>query len=110
MPLPENVPFETLELDKPRRLAFTLGALRRLRQHNGYAYDAQVVETTVERIGVYVWAMLIPEDRDNLTVEDVEDMLHYGNLAEAIAVVAKLANISADAEAGKVEAVESPLT
>jgi hypothetical protein len=110
MSLPENVPVETLVLDKPRRLAFTLGALRRLRQHNGYAYDAQVVETSIDRIPVYVWAMLIPEDRDNLTVEDIEDMLHYGNVGEAIAVVAKLANLSTDDEAGKVEAVESPST
>jgi hypothetical protein len=79
--LPENVPTATILLDRPRTIAFTLSAMRRIRESGRTIGDETIDEAAmVDHIGAYVWAMLVNEDREGLTIEDVEDMLHPGNL------------------------------
>ena len=85
MKLPENVPTVVIELDRPRTMAFTLGAMRRIKQVTGHALDDEKPdgERLIDVIGAYIWAVLIEEDRKDLTVENVEDLLHPGNLDAA---------------------------
>lgn len=104
MSLPEHVPTAVVNLDKPRRVAFTLGAMRRIKEATGFAIDDEAPRRTTDVLGAYIWAMLVKEDREGLTVEDVEDMLHPGNLEEITNVFHKLVGLSAGENGGKAPA------
>lgn len=87
MALPENVPTVSLELDRTRRLAFTLGAMRRIKEATGRSItviQSAGEEEMLEHIGACVWAMLVNEDRADVEVADVEEMIHPGNLNAVI--------------------------
>lgn len=89
--LPEAVPtVEVVLAGKPRKLAFTLGAMRRIKQATGHDIDAAESQKIVEVLGAYIWAMMGKEDRKELSVEDVEDCLHPGNLEEITSVFNQL--------------------
>jgi hypothetical protein len=89
--LPENVPTVTVELDRPRTLAFTLGAMRRIKEATGRSIS-EIQETDIqpETFGSYIWALLVNEDRAGLTVEDIEEMVHAGNLRAVSAALQEL--------------------
>lgn len=78
----EGTPVVEVLLDRPRRLAFTLGAMRRLREKLGEAGEIDVTDraTMLDRLAIYVWACLVREDREGLSPEDIEDMIPYGNI------------------------------
>ncbi|HEX6924354.1 MAG TPA: hypothetical protein VF167_02940 [Longimicrobiaceae bacterium] len=92
MALAANVPTAQVELDRNRTIAFTIGAMRRVKELTGRSITAGIEEEDVGRV---VWAMLTEEDRADLTPEQVEDMIHPGNLG---AVTAAIARLSGDAE------------
>lgn len=86
MALPENVPVVTVDLDQPRRMALTLGAMRRLKEQTGLAImdlGEFPADKLMESLGKLIWSCLINEDRVGLTVDDVEELIHPGNLGAA---------------------------
>lgn len=102
MQLPTNVPSVVVNLDRPRRIAFTLGAMRRIKQATGKSVTDEGSELT-DVMGAFIWAMLIEEDRKDVTVEQVEDMIWPGNLDEVTAAFNQV--VGQSTPEGKVEAV-----
>lgn len=110
MKLPESIPTSVIELDRPRTLAFTLGAMRRIKQVSGKAFDdPDAPRTVTDVIGFYIWAMLIEEDRTELTVENVWDLLHPGNIDAVTAAFTQLMNASNGNTEGKAPMAEMVL-
>lgn len=111
MSLPVNVPVAEIMLGgSPRKIAFTLGAMRRIKEVTGHGIDEETDQRTVDVLGAYIWAMLVKEDRKGLTVEDVEDMLHPGNLESITEVFNKLVTASTGDAEGKANGAGSPST
>lgn len=82
-----GVPTATIVLDQERQIAFTLGTMRRIREVTGASVEdmekiADDEGAMLDNMAAYIWAMLVPADRKDLTVEDVEDLLHPGNLEQ----------------------------
>lgn len=103
--LPENVPTATVKLDKERRIAFTLGAMRRIKEATNKDLETALDETTLfETLGPIIWALLVKEDREGLTAADVEDMIAPSMIGTLVEAVGKLATGSVDAAEGKAEA------
>lgn len=107
MKLPAYIPTTVVKLDRERRIALTLAAMRRITAVTG----ASVFDSTDlrETIGQCIWAMLIDDDRGDVTVENIEDMIYPGNMAEVIAAFNEV--IAASNPEGKAVAVpveESP--
>lgn len=102
--LSPNVPTRTVALDRPRTMALTLGALKRIRDITG-SLDMQLDEDSVfERAPSLVWASLVDGDREDLSPEDVAGMLHAGNLAEVVGALQHLTQASTRAEGNAVPA------
>ncbi len=82
-----NLPTAVVPLDRPRTLAFTLGAMHRIQEITGKPI-AQLQELSeselLTSIHEYVWAMLVNEDREGLTPADIAEMLWPGNLQEVV--------------------------
>lgn len=110
--IPENAPRATVLLDRPREIRFTLGALRRVREQAGQmpttdaAADATAGAVFLETLPVYLWAMLGPQDRKELSVEAVADLLHPGNLAQATAAFSAVFAASMPEGAGEAGGAE----
>lgn len=86
----EGVPTVTVQLDKPRELAFTLGALRRAREKLGdFDLDVDKLES-LAALPALLWACLSAEGRKQITVEQIEDMIHPGNMDVISEAVRKL--------------------
>lgn len=86
--LPENVPVVEIVLDRPRKMALTLGAMRRIQEQTGQPVTELgelLKNNPLEHLGGLIWAALVNEDREGLKSEDIEEMLHLGNLEPAIA-------------------------
>lgn len=98
--LPPNVPTRVVELDRPRTLALTLSALKRIRDITGSLNMELDEEAIFERAPSLVWASLVDEDREGVTPEDVGLMLHAGNLSDVVDAIGHLANTSAKGAAG----------
>lgn len=103
----ENVPTAVVNLGgRKRTLAFTIGAMRRIRETMGHAKLGEISlggDTVVDRLAGYMWCLLIKEDREGLTIEDVEEMIFPGNipaLTEAFMSLMPVAKKSED-DAGK---------
>lgn len=83
----EGTPIVTIQLDAPRELGFTLGALRRVREKLGtLEVDLEKPEGSMA-LPTYIWACLPAADRKDLSIEQIEDMIHPGNMgaiAEAL--------------------------
>lgn len=106
MPLPPNVPTRVIPLDRPRTMALTLAALRRIKDVTG-SLDIDLTEDAIfDRAPSLVWAALVDEDRTDLTPDGVGDMLHAGNLSVVVSALGELAEASrpADAEGNAVPA------
>lgn len=113
MALPEAVPTAEIQLDRPRKLAFTLGAMKRIRQVLGRELGDEGGSIT-DDIGGILWAMLVKEDRGDITPDDIDDMLtpgdgmRPGNLDEAIRVFNQLMGVSvAEGKGQELPAVEA---
>ena len=93
MALPENAHTVTVPLDRPRRLALTLGAMRRIQQLTGLTVSTLADLSEADRTEHFhrlIWSLLVNEDREGLTPEDLEELIHAGNLqaiAEGFAAV-----------------------
>ncbi len=75
-----------LVLDKPRRLRFTMSAIKKMRE--AFGDDALTDGIEVDSISKMVWFGLIHEDPD-LTPEAVDDMIDLQNLEEVSAAVSE---------------------
>lgn len=83
MALPENVPVVTIALDRPRRMALTFGAMRRIKEQTGLSITAlheMPEDERMDHFHQFIWALLVNEDREGLTPDDLEEMLHPGNM------------------------------
>lgn len=93
--LPINVPRAVVDLDRPRTIALTLAALKRIKDATG-TLDMDLTEDAIfDRAPSIVWASLIDGDREDLTPEAVADLLHAGNLAQVVEALGSLAEASA---------------
>lgn len=92
--LPPNVPVRVVDLDRPRTLALTLAALKRIKDATG-SLDMDLTEDAIfDRAPALVWSALVDEDREGVTPGDVANMLHAGNLSEVIEALGSLADAS----------------
>lgn len=97
MALPENVPSQLISLDRPRRIALTLGAIRRLQEQTGRPItelSKLLEEGRLDHLHRLIWSCLVNGDREGVTPEDMEEMLHPGNLQDAIEAFASLMEAS----------------
>ena len=94
MSLPPNIPTRTVELDRPRTIALTLAALKRIRDVTGSLDMSLTEEAIFDRAPSLVWAALVDGDREDLTPDDVANMLHAGNLAQVVEALGGLATES----------------
>lgn len=101
----ENVPTRTIVLGgKPRKLAFTIGAIRRIKAATG-KQKIDLGAELVERIGTYTWCMLLDREyRESVTIEDIEELLSFDMLSDVTdAFVALISGDKKDAsDEGKV--------
>lgn len=75
----------TLLDGRPRRLVATLGTLKRLKQVAGaeaLTADLSSTESVVELLGPVIWSLMVSEDREDLTVADIEDLIPFGRMEE----------------------------
>jgi len=86
------IPKVSIELDKERYMSFTLGAMCDFKKETGLDISDVGENMTPEQIRVFLWAVLRVHDK-GLTLEDVGDMIHIGNLAE---IVEKLTTLAQD--------------
>lgn len=91
----EGIPTVVLQLDQPRTLGFTMGAMRRIKEELGTLdlpmVDGRIpLDRAIEIMPVYIWACLDAKDRTEVSVEQLEDMMHPGNLPEITDAVTKL--------------------
>lgn len=96
-----HTPTVTIHLDRPRTLAFTLGAVQRIKDATGISVlalarqgEGALKEALMDHIGVFLWAMLVKEDRD-ITAEDLADLIHLGNLDQVATQLGGLMGASA---------------
>lgn len=98
--LPEGTPTHTVDLGgRPRTLAFTMGALRRLRERLGDKVGdlAENPGLVMEYVDDYVWSMLADrEDRDEIAPEDVADLIPFGRIGAYASVVVELVAASVE--------------
>lgn len=109
MPFIEGTPTVEIALDKPRQLGFTMGAMRRIKERLG-TLDMPVAENgkipldkALGLVPVWIWACLDAPDRAEVSVEQLEDMLHPGNLekiSDQITALFKAATPETSTEAG----------
>jgi hypothetical protein len=113
MPFLEGTPTAVLQLDKPRTLGFTMGAMRRIKDKVGsleipVGADGKIpLDRALEIMPTWIWACLEAPDRAEISVEQLEDMLHPGNLpqlTEAIVSLFKASSPEASTEAGPTQA------
>lgn len=98
MTLAANVPRTTVELDRPRTVAFTLGAMRRFKEVAGQSVqqlfqrmeESNDPEVLLEELHNLLWSMFIDADREGLTPEQVEEMIHIGIVPEISDAITRL--------------------
>lgn len=98
----EGVPTVTVQLDKPRELAFTLGTLRRLKEKFG-TLDLEAKPDALT-LPTYLWACLPAKDRAELSVDAIEDMIYLGNAGTLTEALSELFRMSMPTT----EATENP--
>jgi hypothetical protein len=79
----EGTPTITIELGGPHELGFTLGAMGRIQEKLGSLDIPSDKAAQLAALPTYVWACLSVADRGQLTIEQIAEMIHPGNL-EAI--------------------------
>lgn len=86
----EGTPTVTITLDKPRTLGFTLGAMRRCRELGVLKLDVQDETAFMLALPEYVWSCLPEQDRGELTVESIGEMINPLNMADIAEAVGEL--------------------
>jgi hypothetical protein len=90
---PEGTPTTVVSLGgKDRTLGFTIGAMRRIKEAGGSLTISEGEDSAdfIYAVPLWVWACMDKEDREELSVEDVEDRMHPGNMEEISAAVTQL--------------------
>lgn len=86
-----------LELDRPRYLRITLGALKRIEELSGIGIEQQEElqqwSQTLDGVVGMLWAGLVHEDPD-LTVEDVYEIVDISNFAQIRAAIDQAVGIA----------------
>lgn len=79
------IPIVDVELDRPRKLKYDFKAMRLIEKETGKnTLNSKIwQEMNATDLSIFLWAGLKHEDPD-LTVEQVEEILHPGNMAETI--------------------------
>lgn len=86
----EGMPTVTVTLDKERELGFTLGALRRVKEKLGTLdVDLENPESNMA-FPTYIWACLPASGRAELSIEQIEDLIHPGNMVAIGDALARL--------------------
>lgn len=76
MAFAEGTPTVTIELDKPRELGYTLGAMRRAQELGVLKLDMEDDVSFMLALPRYVWACMDSEGRKDLTIETIEEMMN----------------------------------
>lgn len=61
-------------------LGFTLGAMRRVREQLGSLELADSPDAMLQALPAYIWACMDAEARATLSAEQVEELIHPGNM------------------------------
>lgn len=104
----EGTPTVTIDLDKPRTLAFTIGAMRRARQLGVLDKDATSEVEFMLALPEYVWACLPEVDRGELSVAQIGELIHPRNVAPIASKVGELLRASVPDPNVDPPAVEKP--
>lgn len=102
----EGTPTVVVQLDKPRTLGFTNAVLERLQQLGAGEMDFKDAISNVRLIPMLIWSCLSFEEREELSVERVKDMVHPRNTQQLSEAIAELWSASFPEELvseGKVE-------
>lgn len=91
-----GTPTVTVELDKERTLGFTLGAMQRIQERLGKGAFTEEGAATDQMLAlpVYVWACLPAADRKEISVDEVGDLIHPGNMKAVSDAIAEIFNRS----------------
>lgn len=65
-----------IQLDKPRALGFTLGAMRRAKELGVLDTNAEDATAMMLALPEYVWACLDEEGRNDLTVKAIAELMN----------------------------------
>ena len=110
MPFVEGVPTVTVQLDRPRQIAYTLGAMRRFRdllnQREVGEDDADPLENLLA-LCLEIWACLDADGRAELSVAQIEDLIHLANLREIRGKLRELQAVSLPAVVPPEEGTEA---
>ncbi len=95
MAFPEGTPTVTLTLaGSPRVLGFTIGAMRRAQELGVLEVDTADEMALTLALPSYVWACMDKEDREEISFDDVADLINPSNLAHVRDSVSALFNAS----------------
>ena len=90
MSIASVVPEKKLMLDKERTLKLPFGVLKRFKDESGSEFGRCVAAGfSIEETAVLLWCSFQLEDPD-LTLEDVQNMIHSGNLFEIGSAITEL--------------------
>lgn len=92
----KNVPTTTIQLDKPRTIAFTLDALNRLEELTGTPLLQIELDSAkiVKKLDLWIWSGLSDEAREEITPAEIRGMIHLGNLSQMLGEVSSLITAS----------------
>lgn len=90
----EGTPTVTINLDKPRTLAFTLGAMRRAQELGVLSVDVTDGTALMLAMPQYVWACLSNADRKELSVDEIAELMNPNNVQSISAALGELFKVS----------------
>lgn len=77
----EGTPTRTIDLNgKPHTLGWTLGAMRRARELGVLGVDAEDGIALMLALPEFVWACLLEEDREELSVAQIGELINPTNI------------------------------
>ena len=90
MPFAEGTPTASVTLDKPRELAFTIGAMRRAKELGVLAVNVEDPTALMLAMPEYVWACLSDKDRKELSVEAIAELISPHNIVGVTEAIGSL--------------------
>ena len=113
MPFAEGTPTATVRLGgKSYELGFTLGAMKRAKELGVLTLDTSDQSAMMLALPEYVWSCLTEEDRRDLTVAQINELINPSNVAKIAEAVGELfrASLPAESASGNAEpaAVKEP--